>query len=153
MIPLSGPVYLIFEYCCYGDLLNYLRSKREKFHRTWTEIFKEHNFSFYPTFQSHPNSRWVTAAPLIPVCRLSKPAMAHRCHWAGSQDVRRCAGPGSQGWPWSPGRVDCPSPTALLLTVSAICGQLWSRSNEWNIPEQTGLKRFIEQCIVIIVLD
>nr|XP_048274585.1 receptor-type tyrosine-protein kinase FLT3 [Myodes glareolus] len=53
---LSGPVYLIFEYCCYGDLLNYLRSKREKFHRTWTEIFKEHNFSFYPTFQSHSNS-------------------------------------------------------------------------------------------------
>ncbi|KAM4859673.1 receptor-type tyrosine-protein kinase FLT3 [Thomomys bottae] len=53
---LSGPVYLIFEYCCYGDLLNYLRSKREKFHRTWTEIFKEHNFSFYPTFQSHPNA-------------------------------------------------------------------------------------------------
>ncbi|ERE74735.1 receptor-type tyrosine-protein kinase FLT3 [Cricetulus griseus] len=58
---LSGPVYLIFEYCCYGDLLNYLRSKREKFHRTWTEIFKEHNFSFYPTFQSHSNSseEWV----------------------------------------------------------------------------------------------
>uniref|UniRef100_UPI00389B3B0B Receptor-type tyrosine-protein kinase FLT3 n=1 Tax=Homo sapiens TaxID=9606 RepID=UPI00389B3B0B len=28
---LSGPIYLIFEYCCYGDLLNYLRSKREKF--------------------------------------------------------------------------------------------------------------------------
>ncbi|XP_006894150.1 PREDICTED: receptor-type tyrosine-protein kinase FLT3 [Elephantulus edwardii] len=52
---LSGPIYLIFEYCCYGDLLNYLRSKREKFHRTWTEIFKEHNFSFYPTFQSHSN--------------------------------------------------------------------------------------------------
>ncbi|XP_012882731.1 PREDICTED: receptor-type tyrosine-protein kinase FLT3 [Dipodomys ordii] len=53
---LSGPVYLIFEYCCYGDLLNYLRSKREKFHRTWTEIFKDNNFSFYPTFQSHPSS-------------------------------------------------------------------------------------------------
>ncbi|XP_077015046.1 receptor-type tyrosine-protein kinase FLT3 [Tamandua tetradactyla] len=53
---LSGPIYLIFEYCCHGDLLNYLRSKREKFHKTWTEIFKEHNFSFYPTFQSHPNS-------------------------------------------------------------------------------------------------
>uniref|UniRef100_A0A8I3PR47 Receptor-type tyrosine-protein kinase FLT3 n=2 Tax=Canis lupus familiaris TaxID=9615 RepID=A0A8I3PR47_CANLF len=53
---LSGPIYLIFEYCCYGDLLNYLRNKREKFRRTWTEIFKEHNFSFYPTFQSHPNS-------------------------------------------------------------------------------------------------
>ncbi|GAB5566250.1 platelet-derived growth factor receptor alpha [Prionailurus iriomotensis] len=52
----TGPVYLIFEYCCYGDLLNYLRNKREKFHRTWTEIFKEHNFSFYPAFQSYPNS-------------------------------------------------------------------------------------------------
>uniref|UniRef100_A0A8C0EWU3 receptor protein-tyrosine kinase n=1 Tax=Bubo bubo TaxID=30461 RepID=A0A8C0EWU3_BUBBB len=43
----SGPIYLIFEYCCYGDLLNYLRSKREKFHWTLTEIFKQHNFSFY----------------------------------------------------------------------------------------------------------
>ncbi|XP_027691024.1 receptor-type tyrosine-protein kinase FLT3 isoform X3 [Vombatus ursinus] len=49
---LSGPIYLIFEYCCHGDLLNYLRSKREKFHRTWTEVFKQHNFSFYPTFHS-----------------------------------------------------------------------------------------------------
>uniref|UniRef100_A0A8C4JE17 receptor protein-tyrosine kinase n=1 Tax=Dromaius novaehollandiae TaxID=8790 RepID=A0A8C4JE17_DRONO len=36
----SGPIYLIFEYCCYGDLLNYLRSKREKFHWTLTDIFK-----------------------------------------------------------------------------------------------------------------
>uniref|UniRef100_A0A803Y393 receptor protein-tyrosine kinase n=1 Tax=Meleagris gallopavo TaxID=9103 RepID=A0A803Y393_MELGA len=43
----SGPIYLIFEYCCYGDLLNYLRSKREKFHWTLTDIFKQHNFSFY----------------------------------------------------------------------------------------------------------
>uniref|UniRef100_A0A5F8GPN9 Receptor-type tyrosine-protein kinase FLT3 n=1 Tax=Monodelphis domestica TaxID=13616 RepID=A0A5F8GPN9_MONDO len=41
---LSGPIYLIFEYCCYGDLLNYLRSKREKFHRTWTEVFKHDSF-------------------------------------------------------------------------------------------------------------
>uniref|UniRef100_A0A663LWC2 receptor protein-tyrosine kinase n=1 Tax=Athene cunicularia TaxID=194338 RepID=A0A663LWC2_ATHCN len=43
----SGPIYLIFEYCCYGDLLNYLRSKREKFHWTLADIFKQHNFSFY----------------------------------------------------------------------------------------------------------
>ncbi|XP_029458465.1 receptor-type tyrosine-protein kinase FLT3 isoform X2 [Rhinatrema bivittatum] len=52
----SGPIYLIFEYCCYGDLLNYLRSKRGKFHKTLTDIFKENNFSFY-TFHADQNSR------------------------------------------------------------------------------------------------
>lgn len=53
----SGPIYLIFEYCCYGDLLNYLRSKREKFHWTLTDIFKQHNFSFYHNICSEQNSR------------------------------------------------------------------------------------------------
>nr|XP_014342109.1 PREDICTED: receptor-type tyrosine-protein kinase FLT3 [Latimeria chalumnae] len=52
---LSGPVYLIFEYCCYGDLLNYLRRNREKFHRTWTDVFKQNNFSFYDNLQSDQN--------------------------------------------------------------------------------------------------
>uniref|UniRef100_A0A8C6YH98 receptor protein-tyrosine kinase n=1 Tax=Naja naja TaxID=35670 RepID=A0A8C6YH98_NAJNA len=47
----SRPVYLIFEYCCYGDLLNYLRSKRDTFHKTWTEVFSQHNFSFYHNFR------------------------------------------------------------------------------------------------------
>ncbi|XP_075775330.1 receptor-type tyrosine-protein kinase FLT3 isoform X2 [Pelodiscus sinensis] len=54
---ITGPVYLIFEYCCYGDLLNYLRNKREKFHRTWTDIFKQHNFSFYHNFHLDQNAR------------------------------------------------------------------------------------------------
>ncbi|NXL86542.1 FLT3 kinase, partial [Alectura lathami] len=53
----SGPLYLIFEYCCYGDLLNYLRSKREKFHWTLTDIFKQHNFSFYHNIHLDQNSR------------------------------------------------------------------------------------------------
>ncbi|NXA53435.1 FLT3 kinase, partial [Nothocercus julius] len=53
----SGPIYLIFEYCCYGDLLNYLRSKREKFHWTLTDIFKQHNFSFYHNTHLDQNSR------------------------------------------------------------------------------------------------
>ncbi|XP_052527376.1 receptor-type tyrosine-protein kinase FLT3 isoform X4 [Tympanuchus pallidicinctus] len=53
----SGPIYLIFEYCCYGDLLNYLRSKREKFHWTLTDIFKQHNFSFYHNTCLDQNSR------------------------------------------------------------------------------------------------
>ncbi|XP_008106152.2 receptor-type tyrosine-protein kinase FLT3 isoform X1 [Anolis carolinensis] len=54
---MSGPIYLIFEYCCYGDLLNYLRSKRDMFHKTWTDIFREPNFSFYQSFPGHTNSR------------------------------------------------------------------------------------------------
>ncbi|XP_027758831.1 receptor-type tyrosine-protein kinase FLT3 [Empidonax traillii] len=56
----SGPIYLIFEYCCYGDLLNYLRSKREKFHWTLTDIFKQHNFSFYHNIHLDQNSRMGT---------------------------------------------------------------------------------------------
>ncbi|XP_072433395.1 receptor-type tyrosine-protein kinase FLT3 [Chiloscyllium punctatum] len=44
---ISGPVYLIFEYCCYGDLLNYLRNNRENFHKTLTDVFAHNNFSFY----------------------------------------------------------------------------------------------------------
>uniref|UniRef100_A0A8C3Y425 receptor protein-tyrosine kinase n=1 Tax=Catharus ustulatus TaxID=91951 RepID=A0A8C3Y425_CATUS len=53
---LSGPIYLIFEYCCYGDLLNYLRNKREKFHWTLTDIFKQQNFSFYHNIHQDQNS-------------------------------------------------------------------------------------------------
>uniref|UniRef100_A0A672UJ26 receptor protein-tyrosine kinase n=1 Tax=Strigops habroptila TaxID=2489341 RepID=A0A672UJ26_STRHB len=52
----SGPIYLIFEYCCYGDLLNYLRSKREKFHWTLTHVLKQHNFSFYHNIHLNQNS-------------------------------------------------------------------------------------------------
>uniref|UniRef100_A0A8C6J2Z2 receptor protein-tyrosine kinase n=1 Tax=Melopsittacus undulatus TaxID=13146 RepID=A0A8C6J2Z2_MELUD len=53
----SGPIYLIFEYCCYGDLLNYLRSKREEFHRTLAYVFKQHNFTFYHNIHLNQNSR------------------------------------------------------------------------------------------------
>nr|XP_033804528.1 receptor-type tyrosine-protein kinase FLT3 [Geotrypetes seraphini] len=54
---LSGPIYLIFEFCCHGDLLEYLRSKRGTFHKTLTDVFKENNFSFYNTFHEDHNSR------------------------------------------------------------------------------------------------
>ncbi|XP_075448300.1 receptor-type tyrosine-protein kinase FLT3 isoform X2 [Ascaphus truei] len=53
---LSGPIYLIFEYCCHGDLLNYLRSKRETFHRTWTDVVMDNNFSFYHNFHQDQKS-------------------------------------------------------------------------------------------------
>ncbi|XP_069495992.1 receptor-type tyrosine-protein kinase FLT3 isoform X2 [Ambystoma mexicanum] len=53
----SGPVYLIFEYCCNGDLLNYLKGNRETFLRTWAEIFQQHNFSFNHNFKLNPATR------------------------------------------------------------------------------------------------
>ncbi|XP_051882173.1 receptor-type tyrosine-protein kinase FLT3 [Pristis pectinata] len=54
----SGPVYLIFEYCCYGDLLNYLRNNREKFHRTLTDVFAHNNFSFYHNLHNDQQLRY-----------------------------------------------------------------------------------------------
>ncbi|XP_056417798.1 receptor-type tyrosine-protein kinase FLT3 isoform X2 [Hyla sarda] len=42
-----GPVYLIFEYCPHGDLLNYLKSRRDSFHQTWSDVVKDNNFTFY----------------------------------------------------------------------------------------------------------
>ncbi|XP_032878724.1 receptor-type tyrosine-protein kinase FLT3 isoform X1 [Amblyraja radiata] len=53
-----GPVYLIFEYCCYGDLLNYLKNNREKFHRTLTDVFAHNNFSFYHNLHNDQQLRY-----------------------------------------------------------------------------------------------
>ncbi|XP_053312046.1 receptor-type tyrosine-protein kinase FLT3 [Spea bombifrons] len=47
----SGPIYLIFEFCCHGDLLNYLKSNRETFHKTWSDVIKDNNFTLYHNFQ------------------------------------------------------------------------------------------------------
>uniref|UniRef100_A0A4W3HWK1 receptor protein-tyrosine kinase n=1 Tax=Callorhinchus milii TaxID=7868 RepID=A0A4W3HWK1_CALMI len=59
----SGPVYLIFEYCCYGDLLNYLRNNRETFHKTLTDVFAQNNFSFYHNLHTDRPSRIVLNQP------------------------------------------------------------------------------------------
>ncbi|MGH0182613.1 UNVERIFIED_CONTAM: hypothetical protein FKN15_010484 [Acipenser sinensis] len=48
---LKGPVYLIFQYCPYGDLLNYLRMNREQFHKTLTDVFTQNHFSLYHNVQ------------------------------------------------------------------------------------------------------
>ncbi|XP_018423303.1 PREDICTED: receptor-type tyrosine-protein kinase FLT3 [Nanorana parkeri] len=53
----SGPVYLIFEYCPYGDLLNHLKSKRETFHKTWSDVIKGNNFTFYHNFNQEEKFR------------------------------------------------------------------------------------------------
>lgn len=41
----SGPIYLIFQYCCYGDLLNYLKNNSERYHKSVTDAFNKDRFS------------------------------------------------------------------------------------------------------------
>ncbi|KAL1248647.1 hypothetical protein QQF64_021965 [Cirrhinus molitorella] len=53
----SGPIYLIFQYCCNGDLLNYLKSNRESFHKYLTDAFNRDRFrGLYHNFQQKRNS-------------------------------------------------------------------------------------------------
>ncbi|XP_069615128.1 receptor-type tyrosine-protein kinase FLT3 isoform X1 [Ranitomeya imitator] len=54
---LSGPIYLIFEYCPHGDLLNYLKSKRDSFHKTWSDVVKDNSFTFYHNFNQDEKFR------------------------------------------------------------------------------------------------
>ncbi|XP_073687045.1 receptor-type tyrosine-protein kinase FLT3 [Garra rufa] len=53
----SGPTYLIFQYCCNGDLLNYLKGNRERFHKYLTDAFNRDRFrGLYHNFQQKRNS-------------------------------------------------------------------------------------------------
>lgn len=53
----SGPTYLIFQYCCYGDLLNYLKKNRELYHKSVTDAFNKDRFrSLYHNLQPRKNS-------------------------------------------------------------------------------------------------
>ncbi|XP_036934621.1 receptor-type tyrosine-protein kinase FLT3 [Acanthopagrus latus] len=53
----SGPIYLIFQYCCYGDLLNYLKQNREHYHKSVTDAFNKDRFSsLYHNLQPRKNS-------------------------------------------------------------------------------------------------
>ncbi|XP_020500910.2 receptor-type tyrosine-protein kinase FLT3 [Labrus bergylta] len=53
----SGPTYLIFQYCCYGDLLNYLKQNREQYHKSVTDAFNKDRFhSLYHNLQSSKSS-------------------------------------------------------------------------------------------------
>ncbi|XP_035269642.1 receptor-type tyrosine-protein kinase FLT3 isoform X1 [Anguilla anguilla] len=59
----SGPIYLIFQYCTKGDLLNYLKTNRERFHQSLTDLFTKNHFScLYHNFQSD-----CTHSPYIPM--------------------------------------------------------------------------------------
>ncbi|KAG7273936.1 hypothetical protein CRUP_011072 [Coryphaenoides rupestris] len=53
----TGPIYLIFQFCCYGDLLNYLKNNRERYHKSLTEAFNKDRFSgLYHNLQSERDS-------------------------------------------------------------------------------------------------
>lgn len=41
----TGPIYLIFQYCCYGDMLNYLKNNSQRYHKSVTDAFSKDRFS------------------------------------------------------------------------------------------------------------
>ncbi|XP_061569149.1 receptor-type tyrosine-protein kinase FLT3 [Cololabis saira] len=52
----SGPIYLIFQYCCYGDLLNYLKKNSDRYHKSVTDAFNRDRFrSLYHNLQYKEN--------------------------------------------------------------------------------------------------
>ncbi|XP_074549722.1 receptor-type tyrosine-protein kinase FLT3-like [Halichoeres trimaculatus] len=53
----AGPTYLIFQYCCHGDLLNYLKTNRENYHKSVTEAFNNERFrSLYHNLKPRKSS-------------------------------------------------------------------------------------------------
>ncbi|XP_070784269.1 receptor-type tyrosine-protein kinase FLT3 [Enoplosus armatus] len=59
----TGPTYLIFQYCCYGDLQNYLKKNRERYHKSVTEAFNKDRFSsLYHNLQPRKSSSELYAA-------------------------------------------------------------------------------------------
>ncbi|GAA6100137.1 receptor-type tyrosine-protein kinase FLT3 [Tachysurus ichikawai] len=52
----TGPIYLIFQFCRYGDLLNYLKNKREHFFKSLTDAFNKDRFSSLYNYQRKRNS-------------------------------------------------------------------------------------------------
>ncbi|XP_028816460.1 receptor-type tyrosine-protein kinase FLT3 [Denticeps clupeoides] len=67
----SGPVYLIFQYCCHGDLLNYLKTNRLTFNKSVSDAFTKEQFSsLYNNYQaklkSSTNSPDSSYVPMFP---------------------------------------------------------------------------------------
>ncbi|CAB1341003.1 unnamed protein product [Coregonus sp. 'balchen'] len=62
----SGPTYLIFQYCCNGDLLNYLKNNRELYHKSLTDAFTRDRFSrLYHNLPKRSSRGQWTACPGI----------------------------------------------------------------------------------------
>ncbi|RVE58833.1 hypothetical protein OJAV_G00197880 [Oryzias javanicus] len=52
-----GPIYLIFQYCCHGDLLNYLKKNSDRYYKSVTDAFSKDRFkSIYNNIQQKNTS-------------------------------------------------------------------------------------------------
>uniref|UniRef100_A0A3B3BMY7 receptor protein-tyrosine kinase n=1 Tax=Oryzias melastigma TaxID=30732 RepID=A0A3B3BMY7_ORYME len=52
-----GPIYLIFQYCCHGDLLNYLKKNSDRYYKCVTDAFSKDRFrSIYNNIQQKKTS-------------------------------------------------------------------------------------------------
>ncbi|XP_048866485.1 receptor-type tyrosine-protein kinase FLT3 isoform X1 [Brienomyrus brachyistius] len=67
----SGPIYLIFQYCCNGDLLNYLKNHREQFQKSLSDMFDLKRFRYLfqteLTFREREGSFNSTYIPMSPM--------------------------------------------------------------------------------------
>ncbi|XP_076869575.1 receptor-type tyrosine-protein kinase FLT3-like isoform X2 [Brachyhypopomus gauderio] len=78
----QGPTYLIFQYCCHGDLLNYLKSSREHFYKSLTDaILKDRYSSLYNNYPRKRNpSEFIQAQDetymhMVPVKKEQEPLL------------------------------------------------------------------------------
>ncbi|CAJ1082182.1 receptor-type tyrosine-protein kinase FLT3 isoform X2 [Xyrichtys novacula] len=77
----TGPTYLIFQYCCYGDLLNYLKKNREHYHKSVTDAFNKDRFSsLYHNLQSKTSSSEVDSG-------VGNYMPMHRATTRGQEDI------------------------------------------------------------------
>uniref|UniRef100_A0A3B4EHP9 receptor protein-tyrosine kinase n=1 Tax=Pygocentrus nattereri TaxID=42514 RepID=A0A3B4EHP9_PYGNA len=68
----TGPIYLIFQYCCHGDLLNYLKNRRENFYKSLADAFNKDRFSgLYQNYQRKRNSSEFTQSDDISYMHMS----------------------------------------------------------------------------------
>ncbi|XP_017309341.1 receptor-type tyrosine-protein kinase FLT3 isoform X2 [Ictalurus punctatus] len=72
----TGPIYLIFQFCHHGDLLNYLKNNREHFYKSLTDAFNKDRFSsLYNSYQRKRNSSDFVQSgdnPYVPMAPVNK---------------------------------------------------------------------------------
>ncbi|KAK2859473.1 hypothetical protein Q5P01_004093 [Channa striata] len=64
---ITGPIYLIFQYCCYGDLLNYLKTSCKRYHKSVTDAFIKDRFSSLYHNLQYKRSETETVDNYVPV--------------------------------------------------------------------------------------
>ncbi|XP_077365711.1 receptor-type tyrosine-protein kinase FLT3-like [Festucalex cinctus] len=75
----SGPIYLIFQYCCHGDLLNYLKNSSERYHKSTVDAFtRDRNSSLYRNLKNSSTMQAGTMDNYIPM---------HAASTRGQEDV------------------------------------------------------------------